>query len=96
MKLLKEIKETLSKHKPYLKDKYGLKDIALFGSYVRGDQSEVSDIDIVVEFDRPIGLDFVMFGDELEEILGIKVDVVTKNALSESMFSNIKADLSYV
>ncbi|MDZ7764125.1 MAG: nucleotidyltransferase family protein [Melioribacteraceae bacterium] len=96
MKTINEIVEILNRQKLYLTDKYGLKDIAIFGSFSRGDQTNISDVDILVEFDRPIGLDFVMFGDELEELLGVKVDVVTRNSLSDEMYRNIQTDLSYV
>ena len=56
----------------------------------------ISDIDILVEFDKPIGLDFVLLADELEAILGVKVDLVTTNALKPKMFEYIKQDLQYV
>ena len=96
MKNLNEIKKLIEQSKPMLIKKYHIKSIGLFGSIVRGDSTEVSDIDILVEFEKPIGLDFVILGDELEEILGIKVDLVTPNALKPHMFENIKQDLHYV
>jgi uncharacterized protein len=96
MKNLNEIKELLDKNKQKLADKYHIKSLGIFGSIVRGDATELSDVDILVEFEKPIGLDFVILGDELEEILGVKVDLVTPNAIKPRMFEYIKQDLIYV
>jgi predicted nucleotidyltransferase len=82
MKNLEEIKRMLSRHKNYLKKKYNVKYIGIFGSFVRGQQKKTSDIDILVEFDRPIDLfEFIKLEDELSRLLGIKVDLVSKKAL---------------
>lgn len=96
MKTISEIKELLKKNKKDLMMKYDLKSIALFGSIAREEATEKSDIDILVEFEKPIGLEFVLLADELEEILGIKVDLVTPKALKPKMFEYIKQDLQYV
>lgn len=96
MKTFEEIKKLLDQHKSMLKEKYHIKNIGLFGSIVRGDNIPTSDVDILVEFEKPIGLDFVLLADELEEILGVKVDLVTPNAIKPTMFEYIKQDLIYV
>ena len=96
MKTINEIKELLQKNKKNLMMKYDLKSIALFGSIAREEATEKSDIDILVEFEKPIGLEFVLLADELEEILGIQVDLVTPKALKPKMFEYIKQDLQYV
>lgn len=96
MKTISEIKELLQKNKKDLMMKYDLKSIALFGSIAREEATEKSDIDILVEFEKPIGLEFVLLADELEEILSIKVDLVTQKALKPKMFEYIKQDLQYV
>lgn len=96
MKSLAEIKQVLQSHKKMLSAKYGLTNIAIFGSASRGESTELSDIDLLVEFEKPIGLDFVLLGDELEEILGVKVDIVTPSAIKPKMLENIKRDLEYV
>lgn len=96
MKNINEIKEILQKNKVDLMMRYNLKSLALFGSFARDEATEKSDIDILVEFDKPIGLDFVLLADELETILGVKVDLVTTNALKPKMFEYIKQDLQYV
>ena len=96
MKDINEIKELLQKNKINLMLKYNLKSIALFGSITRNEATEKSDIDILVDFEKPIGLEFVVLADELEEILGVKVDLVTPNAIKPKMFEYIKRDLLYV
>jgi predicted nucleotidyltransferase len=96
LKTINEIKELLQKNKKDLMMKYDLKSIALFGSIAREEATEKSDIDILVEFEKPIGLEFVLLADELEEILGIQVDLVTPKALKPKMFEYIKQDLQYV
>ncbi len=96
MKNINEIKELLQQSKADLINRYYLKSIALFGSITRNEATNKSDIDILVEFNKPIGLDFVLLADELEAILGVKVDLVTTNALKPKMFEYIKQDLQYV
>jgi len=80
-KSLEEIKRILRKHKPVLANKFYVKEINLFGSYVRGEETPASDIDILIEFEKPIGLKIVDLKDYLEQILGVKVDVVSKKAV---------------
>lgn len=96
MKNINEIKELLQKNKVELMKRYNLRSIALFGSITRNEATEKSDVDILVDFEKPIGLEFVMLADELENILGVKVDLVTPNALKPKMFEYIKQDLQYV
>jgi len=98
MKDIEEIKRMLSNQKEILRNKYGVKEIAIFGSYIRGKQNEVSDIDILVEFERPIGLKFFELADYLETILCIKVDLLTVKAAKNKplLWQSIKEDLLYV
>ena len=88
-----EIKFLLESNKQEMISKYHIKRIGIFGSAARGEATELSDVDILVEFEKPIGLDFVLLGDELEELLGVKVDLVTPNAIRPDMFQDIKNDL---
>ena len=79
---LSEIKIKLVKHLSYLRKKYYVQNIGIFGSYVRNEQKNTSDIDILVIFSNPISLfDFIDLEDELSELLQIKVDLVSKSAL---------------
>lgn len=72
-----QIAEILRKERAYLASEYGVKRIGFFGSYARDTATETSDVDIVVEFDAPIGFRFVELAEYLEHVLGRKVDVLT-------------------
>ena len=77
--------------------KYFVSNLGLFGSYVRGDQSENSDIDALVEFSKPIGLfHFLRLQEYLEEILEEKVDLVSKNALKKRIAEHILKEVIYI
>jgi len=84
MKTLEEIKVQLEQLKPTLREKFKVKTIGVFGSYVRGEQKHGSDMDVLVEFCEDAEIGFFKFLD-LEEFLslklGVKVDLVTKGAL---------------
>jgi predicted nucleotidyltransferase len=96
MENLNSIFEILKKHKSELVDKYGLSQLAIFGSYARRQQRENSDVDILVEFNRPIGLEFIDLAEELEQILQIKVDLVSKKGIKKKYFKSIETELAYV
>ena len=84
MKTFEQIKSTLAKHKEELRLKYKIKEIGIFGSYVRGEQKKQSDIDILVEFEETADLsllDFIGIENYLSDFLGIKVDLVEKHTL---------------
>lgn len=96
MKSLEEIKSLLGQHKVRLIKKYHLKSIGIFGSFSRNEQREDSDIDVLVEFTQPIGLEFVDLAIELEEILGCKVDLVSRNAIKPGYMKYVEHDIRYV
>jgi predicted nucleotidyltransferase len=86
MKSLIEIQQTLREQKPYLAEKYGVKIVGVFGSYVRQEQRPDSDLDLLIELDRPprislIGL--VELENYLSQILGVKVDLAIKTNLKK-------------
>lgn len=93
---LSDIKSILKSNKQRLTDKYGLSFMAIFGSYGRGQQTESSDVDILVDFQRPIGIEFIDLANELENLLKIKVDLVSKNGVKPKYLEDIEQDLSYV
>ena len=62
---------------PHLIAEYSVKRIGLFGSFARGTANETSDIDVVVEFQRPVGFKFIELVEYLEQMFGRKVDVLT-------------------
>lgn len=83
--------------KPSLEKKYGVKDLALFGSYSRNAAvAGKSDVDVMVAFSQPIGLAFVDLADELEHLLQMKVDLVSRNGIKPKYFTVIESDLIYV
>jgi len=96
MKRINEIKSQLKVYLGDYKKRYKVRSLGIFGSYSRGDQTKGSDIDILVEFEEPIGLKFVDFADELEEELNTKVDLVTRGAIKPKLWKYIKKDVIYV
>lgn len=95
MKTLLEMKATLKKHKPTLSERFKVRRIGIFGSYVRGRETKTSDIDILVELSDPIGWEFVDLKEFLEEILGLNVDLVTINALKPQLRDAILEEVVY-
>lgn len=76
-----------------MKKKYPIKSFEIFGSYARGDQTEVSDLDILVEFNDKIGIRFIDLAEELEQKTGMKVDLVSRNAVKKGYLREISKDL---
>jgi predicted nucleotidyltransferase len=91
-----DIIQKLSNSKEQLFSKYGIKELAIFGSVSRGDNTASSDLDILVEFNRKIGIEFIDLADELEGLLKMKVDLVSKNGIKKKYFQFIEKDLEYV
>jgi predicted nucleotidyltransferase len=98
MKTLQQMKDVLREHDKELKEKYAVKTLAVFGSYVRGEQTKESDIDILVTFSRPVGFLFIACAEYLEEILGKKVDLLTPKMINKNPYlhKRVKKDLEYV
>lgn len=77
-----EVLRILSDHRDDLRREYGVRSLALFGSAVRNEASGESDVDLLVEFDRPIGLFHLIATEQhLEDLLGAKVDLVLRRAV---------------
>lgn len=97
MKTFEEIKEIIQEHKEDLKKEYGVKEMGIFGSYVRGEQKTVSDVDILIELERPIGfVKFLKLEKRISDILGVKVELVTKKALKPYIGQRILQEVQYV
>jgi predicted nucleotidyltransferase len=94
----------LRKELPYLREKYGVERIAIYGSFAKGDQTKRSDVDILVQLVNPLGLKFVELAYYLEKVLGRKVDLATFETLHRSLENprykhialDIQRTLSYV
>ena len=93
---LSEIRKSLKIKKKQLVKQYPIESLAIFGSYARDEQTEESDLDIIVEFNGVVGSKFIQLADELEEAIGLKVDLVSKKGIKERYFNSIKSDLIYV
>ena len=93
MKTREEILSELARQKTMLGERFKIRSIGLFGSYARGDQSEGSDVDILVDVDPAIGLEFVTLADTLESALGLPVELVSTRALKPRARDHIASEL---
>ncbi|TDW96237.1 nucleotidyltransferase family protein [Dinghuibacter silviterrae] len=96
MYTLETIVEKLRAYKPELQRKYPISRLGIFGSYARGEATENSDIDVAVELNGPMGLDFVAMADEIENLFGVKVDVVPKRSIKSAYLPFVEKDILYV
>jgi len=99
MKNIEKIKILLSAHKEEFEKRYGIKEIGVFGSYVRGEQRRNSDLDVLVAFKPEAKMDLIEFV-ELEgyitELLGVKVDLVMKSTLKPRIGRSILNEVMYL
>ncbi|MDB5138599.1 MAG: putative nucleotidyltransferase [Mucilaginibacter sp.] len=79
-----------------MESKYFVSSIGLFGSVVRNDFNKNSDIDIIVDFNGRIGIEFITLADELEKRLNHKVDLVSRGGIKEKYFNVIEPEIVYV
>ena len=96
---LEEIKEILIKHRERLQEKFNVRKIGIFGSYLKGEQKEGSDLDILVEFERGAKLsllDIAGLEIDLSDLLGTKVDLVEKKTLKPYIGQHILREVVYV
>ena len=93
---LNKTKNILSDLKPELIKKYPIASIGLFGSIVRDDFNENSDIDIIVDFNDKIGIEFITLADELERNLNHKVDLVSRGGIKQKYLNVIDPEIIYV
>lgn len=84
----------LRQHLPELREKYSVNYLGVFGSYIRGEQTEDSDLDILVQFDKKPGLlKYIELENYLSDLLGIKVDLVMKSALKPNIGKRILSEV---
>jgi uncharacterized protein len=91
-----EIISKLVEIKPILNRDFSVKEIGLFGSFAQGLNSDESDIDLLVEFDKPIGWRFFTLEIYLETIFKRKIDLVTKNALKDQIKDDILGQVKFI
>jgi predicted nucleotidyltransferase len=96
MDQLSEVKRVLTQLKPELSQRFHVQSLGLFGSVVRDDFSPSSDIDIIVDFDRPVGIEFIDLAHYIEQRLRKKVDLVSRGGLKDKYFKAIEREIVYV
>lgn len=97
MKDIEKIKRILADRKRELGHRFKVKDIGVFGSYVTGTEKKGSDVDILVEFEEPVGMfEFLALEDYLSGLLGIRVDLVSRKALKPRIGKRIMTEVIYV
>ncbi|MEW5996463.1 MAG: nucleotidyltransferase family protein [Candidatus Micrarchaeota archaeon] len=97
LKKLEEFVRILSGHKKEMQDRFKVKSLGLFGSYVRGKQKKKSDLDVLVEFREPVGLfHFMDLEEYLEKLVGVEVDLVSKRALKPRIGRHILQEAVYI
>ncbi len=97
MEELQRIQNVLRESMPFLREKYKVKTLGVFGSYVRGEQKKRSDVDVLVEYDEsPTLLTLVELENYLSDQIGIKVDLVMKGALKPRIGKHILSEVVYV
>jgi hypothetical protein len=96
---LDSIKETIKNCREGLREKYGVERIGLFGSYVRGERQEGSDLDILIEFRPDVKMDLIKFVElesYLSDLLGMDVELVMKSALKPRIGRQILKEVVYI
>jgi len=88
-----EVIRLIKEHYDVLQTEYGISRIGIFGSVVKGTMTEDSDLDIVVEFNKPIGFKFFRLVEYLENLFGTKVNVVTKDGIKNIRVKEVAKDL---
>ncbi|GAB3180096.1 nucleotidyltransferase family protein [Telluribacter humicola] len=96
MRQLSDIKGKLEQLKPELAQRFHVRTIGLFGSVVRDDFTAASDVDILVEFSKPVGVEFIDLADYIEQQLQKKVDLVSRNGIKDKYFKAIEKEIIYV
>ncbi len=96
MKHLTHYKNQLQEIKPELFKKFHVTSIGLFGSVVKNTFRIDSDLDVVVDFNKNVGIEFIDLAEYLEEKLKIHIDLVSKNGIKEKYFKAIESEIIYV
>ena len=93
---LTSIKQILTELKPELKWKYFVNSIGLFGSIVKAGFTEKSNVDIIVDFGKQVGVEFIDLANYIESKLRKKIDLVSKNGIKPKYFQQIKSEIVYI
>jgi uncharacterized protein len=97
MRTLEEIKQLLKQSKSVLQENYRVTELGIFGSYVRGEQNEASDVDVLIDYEKaPTLFKLVELRNYLNELTGMKVDVVTKKGLKPRIRERVLSEVVYL
>ena len=96
MQTFDAIQKTLTSRRAELFERFRIKNLAIFGSYARNEQRADSDVDMLVEFDVPVGIEFIDLADQLESILKLRVDLVSRTGIKPKYYNAISGELRYV
>jgi hypothetical protein len=93
---VKKFIKILYEHKNYLKEKFKINELGIFGSYRKNEQKRRSDLDILVDFYEPVGLGYFELKEFLEDVLKIKVDLVIKKGIKPRLKDKILKEVIYL
>lgn len=94
---LQIVTNSLGQHLPALRQEFFVDKVGLFGSFVHGDSTDESDIDVLVDLSKPISMfRFLDLEEKLSQILGRKVDLVTTKALKPAIRNQVLQEVIYV
>ncbi|ACT94426.1 nucleotidyltransferase family protein [Dyadobacter fermentans] len=96
MDALSDIVQILKELKPELTDKYHVSSIGLFGSIVRDDFTIDSDVDIIVDFSQPVGVEFIDLANLIEDRIGKPVDLFSRNGVKPRYYQEIASEIIYI
>lgn len=92
-----DVQRELAAMKPDLKAEYHVAELGIFGSFARSEQTEESDLDVLVAFEQPISLfEIVRLENDISDRLGVDVDLVTRNSLKPRVEASVDDDIVYV
>jgi predicted nucleotidyltransferase len=94
---LEKIRKSLNAQKELLRSRYKISRLGIFGSYVRGEQQSGSDLDILVDYEEaPSLIALIEIENQLSELLGVKVDLVTRKGLRSQLRKQILGEVVYL
>lgn len=97
MKTLNEVRQILTEQKTHLCKTYHITQLGIFGSYVRGEQTQDSDVDVLIDYEQaPTLFELVNLRDYLRDLMGLNVDVVTKNGLKPRIRDQVLSEVIYL
>lgn len=91
-----EVLARLRQHYPDLASQFKVSNLALFGSFAREEQTPASDVDLLVSFSEPVGFAFIHLADQLETLLGRRVDLVASDGIKENRRTSILSSRIHV